>query len=246
MQTEILVALIGVAGVVGATAGAVVGAWLQAKGGHAQAAAARAAADTAAGAAWHQAMRDMRWSVLSAYLRAASEAQEADEAVQRSGAPEALEAAKTAFHAYRLSHAEAELVAPDDVMPALERLDAELQGMHADATRRALPMQAYRMLEDLLTSHTAAAGLAIQRLEEVKQSSVETVQDRIAAARDALRAVPGLSPGCVVALSILGVFPEDLKAVLNYREAAERRSGRFTSARKGLIAAVRVALGTSV
>ncbi|QIP86695.1 hypothetical protein GLX30_24740 [Streptomyces sp. Tu 2975] len=215
VKTEILVALIGVAGVVGATAGAVVGAWLQAKGGHAQAAAARAAADTAAGAAWHQTMRDLRWSVLSAYLRAAAEAQEADEAVQRSGAREEVEAAKKAFHAYRLAHAEAELVAPDDVVPALERLDAELQGMHTDATRRALSMQAYRMLEDLLTSEPAAAGLALQRLDEVQQGPAETVQNRITAARDALRAVPGLSPGCVVALGILG--PEDLEAVLNYR-----------------------------
>lgn len=64
VKTEIVVALIGAVGVMGTIVGTVVGARFQADGGHAQAAAARAAADTAARAAWHQTMRDLRWSAV--------------------------------------------------------------------------------------------------------------------------------------------------------------------------------------
>ncbi|WP_307717312.1 hypothetical protein [Streptomyces sp. V4I23] len=112
------------------------------------------AADTSAGAAWRQSMRDLRWRVLSAYLRAASEAQEVNEDLHTTGAADTAEAAKQTFHAYRLAHAEAEIVAPDDVQSALALLDSEIRSSHKDAVRRASAVRSLRKLEKLASGAT--------------------------------------------------------------------------------------------
>ncbi|MFF9053902.1 hypothetical protein ACF09Z_22485 [Streptomyces erythrochromogenes] len=175
MKTEIVVAVIGAVGVTGTIVGTVVGALFQAHGGRAQAAAARAAADTAARAAWHQTMRDLRWTVLSAYLRAAAEADEADEAAHRTGAPADVEAAKESSHAYRLAYAEAELIASDAVLPALTMLNERLRASHLQALQRALAAAAIRELEDRRRLGDSAASHSLRRLQEGMGQGSEAV-----------------------------------------------------------------------
>lgn len=244
VQTEILVALIGAAGVAGTIGGSIVGARLQAGGGHAQAEAARAAADTAASAAWRQSMRDLRWTVLSAYLRAASEAQEVDEELHRAGAAETAEAAKQTFHAYRLAHAEAELVAPDDVQAALALMDSEIRSSHKAAVRRASAIRSIRKLEELASGGNREAIHAWFGIEHAIEGPGARAE-RVGGARDALRVVDGLSADDVGHLSAIMAFGEELESVFRFRDTVEGTSARYAEARGELVTAIRTALGTS-
>lgn len=120
MNTETMVALIGAAGVLGTIGGTVVGARIQANGGHAQAQAARDAAATAAQAARGQALGERRWAVLTAYLRAADLCVDV---VSQSYDAGFLTENDSAYKVFVLAQAEAELAAPTS-------MDTHLAEMH--------------------------------------------------------------------------------------------------------------------
>lgn len=243
VKTEIVVALIGAVGVMGTIVGTVVGARFQANGGHAQAAAARAAADTAARAAWHQTMRDLRWTVLSAYLRAAAEADEADEAAHRTGTPADVEAAKKAFHAYRLAYAEGELIASDAMIPALTTLNERMQRSHHKAMQRAPVTAAMRVLEDRRRLGDSAASQALQRLEEGMELGLAQ-PGMVDIARNALRLVPETAAR-LHGLSVILSWDDAYEAIIDYTPAARARSERLTTARTSLVNVIRNELGTT-
>ncbi|MFF3722296.1 hypothetical protein ACFYYM_07970 [Streptomyces erythrochromogenes] len=243
VKTEIVVAVIGAVGVTGTIVGTVVGALFQANGGHAQAAAARAAANTAARAAWHQTMRDLRWTVLSAYLRAAAEADEADEAAHRTGAPADVEAARKSFHAYRLAYAEAELIASDAVLPALTTLNERLQASHLQALQRALATAAIRELEDRRRLGNSAASHSLLRLEEGMDQGLAQME-MVDLGRDVLRLLPETSER-LYRISIILSFPRTYDEIINYTSAAEARSDLLAIDRTRLVNVIRTELGTT-
>jgi hypothetical protein len=64
-------------------------------------------------------------------------------------------------------------------------------------------------------------------------------------ARDALRAVNGLSADEAGHLSFIMAMSAELEAVFRFRDVVEEKSARFSDVRGELVAAIRTVLGTS-
>ncbi|MFG3285555.1 hypothetical protein [Streptomyces sp. NPDC048111] len=164
MDNDIAVALIGAIGVggtiVGTFAGTVLGARIQARGGHDQAQAARDAATTTATA--RQAMAERRWAILAEYLRAAALHESANRLyalgadVRIAGSlitvdGPALEAdVEERRHALLYAYAEAELSTPAEMRPLVSDLK-DRAFSHVEQSIRG---------RDLISAQTALRGLA--------------------------------------------------------------------------------------
>ncbi|WP_329112104.1 hypothetical protein [Streptomyces sp. NBC_01353] len=146
MDTGITVALIRAAGVAGTILGTVVGARIQANGGHAQAQAARDAAATAAQAARDQVLGERRWTVLTAYLRAADLCADTCSQSFDSGS---LTENNPAYKTFVLAQAEAELVAPSTLDAELEEMQGAVRNLWTTAGIWAPHMWAWRILTEL-------------------------------------------------------------------------------------------------
>lgn len=245
MDAQITTALIGVAGVAGTVGGTVLGSWLQARGGRAQAEAARDAAATAARAAHAQAVRERVWTVLPVYLRAASEFVDA---VERHVQVEATAEVQAARRAFDLAHAEAELVVPEEMREVL----AALRGSQNDFLQvdRAWgrSMRARHALEQLEQAGDAAACRAMRELRDLERPSrpgwgpapqPERRPDP-GPAIAALTEVTALAPAHRFLL--IGAARHDRTAPTDRVEHARET---YRQARRAVIDATRTALGTS-
>ncbi|MFD8848979.1 hypothetical protein [Streptomyces sp. NPDC059604] len=167
MDNDMAIALIGAIGVggtiVGTFAGTVLGARIQARGGHDQAQAARDAATTTATATARQAMIERRWATLAEYLRAAAALHESANRLYASSADlrvagslitvdgPALEAeVEERRHALLHAYAEAELGAPAEMRPLVSDLK-DRTFSHVEQSIRG---------RDLISAHTALGGRA--------------------------------------------------------------------------------------
>ncbi|KAB2588161.1 hypothetical protein [Streptomyces arboris] len=167
MDNDIAIALIGVIGVggtvVGTFAGTVLGARIQARGGHDQTQAARDAATTVATATARQAMIERRWATLAEYLRAAAALHESANRLYALSADvrvagslitvdgPALEAdVEERRHALLYAYAEAELGAPAEMRPLVSDLK-DRTFFHVEQSIRA---------RDLISAHAVLRGLA--------------------------------------------------------------------------------------
>ncbi|WP_369780696.1 hypothetical protein [Streptomyces sp. R33] len=259
MDTEITVALIGGAGVCGTIVGTVVGARIQARGGHAQAQAARDAAATAAQASRRHALHELRWTTLTALLRAASECIEATEHLYTSSQarPDAeREVVERVYHAFRLAYAEAELAAPHGMESVLTRMNSVVMGAYSSARGRAPTERALRALDELSREGDSAGQQAKEALARLRAAGAPLWNPRFgdpppeyAEAIQALNAVPRLDREQVRLLLTNAAVPhehepnrEDLRGAM--QERAERRHS-YQAARQELIAATRKALGTN-
>lgn len=256
MDTEIMVALIGAAGVCGTIVGTVVGARIQAHGGHAQAQAARDAADTAAKSMRHQALRELRWTVLTAYLRAAGECMEATD--QRYTSSQSRAEADRAYHAYGLAHAEAELAAPPGMDDVLADMHRGVQGAYQAARRRAPTEQALRALDELSRADEPAAVRAKVALARLRAADAPLWNPRragdpppqYAEVIEALYAVPQLDRDQVRLLIESAAVPHEHERnprdnVWSAREERTQRRNTYRDTRRALIEAARDALSTN-
>ncbi|MDG9700915.1 hypothetical protein [Streptomyces sp. DH37] len=256
MDTEITVALIGAAGVCGTIVGTVVGARIQAHGGHAQAQAARDAADTAAKSTQHQALRELRWPALTAYLRAASECMEATEGLHTPSQSRAE--VEQAYHAYGLVHAEVELAAPPGMDGVLADMHRVVQGAYHAARTRAPTERALRALDELSQASEPSAVRAKAALARLCASDPPLWDPRragdpppqYAEVIEALYAVPQLDRDQVRLLLANAAVPHEYERnprdnVRSAREERRQRRNNYRDARRALIVAARNALGTT-
>ncbi len=169
MDSQITTALIGVVGVAGTVGGTVLGSWLQARGGRAQAQAARDAAETAANVVHVQAVRERVWTVMPAYLRAADEYADLMSGDYRN---EDRETARNARRTFRLVAAEADLAVPEDMRPTLQVLSKKLRQLDRAAQRECRTGRAHAALEALVRAGDQNARRAAQELLQIRR--VET------------------------------------------------------------------------
>ncbi|BAU83070.1 hypothetical protein SLA_2136 [Streptomyces laurentii] len=166
MDASVASAVIGAVAVGGTALGTVLGGWVQARGGQAQARAAQEAARIAADSAHHQAVYERRWTVLAAYLRAASECMEA---ADRLYTTDSLPDARRHWHALTLAHAEAELAAPTVLLAPVDELRKVVGRMYWTAQRFAPAERAWKeLVRRAKEGETAAvrAREAVERLWE--------------------------------------------------------------------------------
>ncbi|MFD3944611.1 hypothetical protein [Streptomyces sp. NPDC058579] len=242
MDASVTSAVIGSVAVGGTALGTVLGGWVQARGGQAQAKAAQQAAQISAEAAHQQALFDRRWSLLAAYLRAASECMEAaDELYTTDSVPEV----RRRWHAFTLAHAEAELAAPAALLAPIDELRKAVGRTYWTAQRAA---PAHRALKELRRraeqGDVAAVGAreAVERLWAAGEGIARAQRDSSPEYVDAGLALDGL-PG----------FGGEQAAFLLSRtrqqwdEAAHDRESRKDDhhlARRELVSAARNAFGT--
>ncbi|MEU9994555.1 hypothetical protein [Streptomyces sp. NPDC050848] len=163
MDANITSAVIGSVAVAGTALGTVLGGWVQARGGKAQAKAAQQAARIAAEAAHQQALYDRRWSLLAGYLRAASECMEAaDQLYATDSVPEV----RRRWHAFTLAHAEAELAAPAALLAPIDDLRKAVGRMYWTAQRSG---PAHRVLQELRRRAKAGEAAAVRAREAVER-----------------------------------------------------------------------------
>lgn len=260
MDTEITVALIGTAGVCGTIAGTLVGARVQAHGGHAQAQAARDAAATAAQAARRQALHDLRWSSLTALLRAATECMETTGRLYTSSQAridtERAEVERT-YHTFRLVQAEAELAAPPEMKDTLAQMNRAVMAAYDNARMQAPTERAMRALDELAREADPAALRAKDALTRLRAAGAPLWNPRSGnppaeyeEAIEALNAVPRLDRQQVRLLLGNAAVPLEYESdrIQNVRSArrawAERRH-RYQEARHELIVVARQALNTN-
>ncbi|MFE5628334.1 hypothetical protein [Streptomyces sp. NPDC056543] len=259
MDTEITVALIGAAGVGGTIIGAIVGARIQANGGHAQAQAARDAAETAAQAVRRQALHDLRWTTTTALLRAAGESMEATGRLYLA-APDAdteRAEAERVLHAFRLTYAEAELAAPPGIREEIEAVDQVVRTAHYLARMRAPAERAWRVLDDLCRQGNAAALHAKGALARLRATDAPLWNPSLGGGDPppeydevitALNAVPQLQREQVRLLLGVAAVPLEYERrrenVINARRDWSEQDYRYQAARQKLIEAARRVLGT--
>lgn len=257
MEAEVTAAVIGVAGVAGTIlgtfAGAVLGARIQAGGGHAQAQAARDAALTAAEAARRQLLREREWTALSTYLKAASES--FDRSLQTYVAPSSEGGAGPAVSELMHAHAQAELAAPRGLEALIVNLFNATIEMHHAANAQRHRYQGMQILSEIGPSDPGAAQaerarqalgeLASARSEAsgvVEWDSPERIRARsaYAEAQEALCDVARLDAAQVWALL---ADSEDTDGRVGV-QLTRLRQGYF-GARTALITAAREALGAN-
>ncbi|MFC8918325.1 hypothetical protein ACFT5C_21390 [Streptomyces sp. NPDC057116] len=242
MDASITSALIGAIAVGGTALGTVLGGWVQARGGQAQAKAAQQAAQIAADATHHQALYDRRWSLLAAYLRAASECMEAaDQLYTTDSVPET----RQRWHAFTLAHAEAELAAPAPLLVPIDDVRKAVGRTYWTAQRSAPARRAWKELNRRAKQGEVAAVRAreaVEALWEVDQDAPHAQRAASSAYAEAEQALGGL-PG----------FDDDHTALLlnmtrHQWEAAgrerETRKENHLAARRELVAAARNVFGT--
>lgn len=251
MRSDIVVALIGAIGVggtiVGTFAGTVLGARIQARGGHDQAQAARDAAATAAGAARQQALHERQWSALSTYLGIASACFDLckDSYVSASEPPPEAE---LTFRELHRSHAEAELALPSTMHnPLVFLLNAVLDMWHA-ANRQARVVRAARVLAAIDPSDPGrpVAERARLALEQLRASDLldwgpqeSATRPRVyAEAQAALEAVPQLDTEDMWALVSDAADPTDSS------ERLSQLRQNYLRTRQSLTQAARESWGT--
>ncbi|MFF0431608.1 hypothetical protein ACFYU9_05165 [Streptomyces sp. NPDC004327] len=242
MDASITSALIGAVAVGGTALGTVLGGWVQARGGQAQARAAQQAAQIAAEATHHQALYDRRWSLLAAYLRAASECMEAaDQLYSTDSLPEA----RRRWHAFTLAHAEAELAAPAAILVPIDSLRKAVGRMYWTAQLSAPAKRALKELRNRAKQGETAAVRAedaFERLwdtgEHVPLAQRESSPE-YADARQALDDLPGF--GSEPAALLLKLTKQQWEAAGRDREAGKEN---HQLARKELVSAARQAFGT--
>ncbi|MFE6684553.1 hypothetical protein [Streptomyces sp. NPDC057729] len=260
MDNDIAVALIGAIGVggtiIGTFAGTVLGARIQARGGHDQAQAARDAATTTATATARQAMVERRWAILAEYLRAGAAFHEsanrlyalsADVRVAGSlitGDGPALEAdVEERRHALLYAYAEAELGVPAEMRPLVADLKARTFS-HVEQSIRG---------RDLISAHTALRDLAAAQGRDspagrahraVTTSSAphpvdDTTHEDLARWRtEAVRALEDVRELTFEQRHLLAYLPEEDQTLIVI-EAGDR----YTEAWNALVAAARQTLG---
>ncbi|MFV2118996.1 hypothetical protein ACE14D_11345 [Streptomyces sp. Act-28] len=242
MDASITSALIGAIAVGGTALGTVLGGWIQARGGQAQAKAARQAARIAAEATHHQALYDRRWSLLAAYLRAAGECMEAADQLYTT---DSLPDTRRRWHAFTLAHAEAELGAPTALLEPIDDVRKAVGRTYWTAQRSAPAARAWKELCGRAKRGEAAAIRAretVERLWEVddhvppveRASSPEHVN-----AGRALDDLPGFDSEHAALL--LGMTRQQREAAARERE--ERKENHHL-ARRELVTAARNAFGT--
>ncbi|MFF6946322.1 hypothetical protein [Streptomyces lavendulae] len=255
MDTEITVALIGVAGVAGTIAGTVLGARIQARGGHAQAQAARDAAQTAAEAARSVAVRDRRWSALTSYLQAASEVVEASDRMYRS--PSGQQEFMNAYHEFGLAHAETELAVPTSMREEFTAMSGAVRQVYHTARMMSGASQAQGALDALCQAGDEAATRAKTVLTALRSSRPPLWNPLLSApappeyteAIEALNAVPTLDRDQVRHLLSTAGAPGEYETARDNmwsgREARHTRRNRYLETRGKLVEAAREALGTN-
>ncbi|MEU3895390.1 hypothetical protein [Streptomyces sp. NPDC045251] len=256
MDREVTVALIGAVGVAGTVlgtfAGTVLGARIQARGGHAQAQAARDAALTAAEAARRQVLHEREWAALSTFLRAASES--FDQSLQTyTSAPSSATEDDRVHSELMHAHAQAELAAPRGLGQLIVNLFNATVDMHHAArthTQRYRGAQilagigpsdpggteaelARRALAELASARSRASGVTDWDSQEQLDARTAYVE-----AQRALSAVVQLDP---VQYWALLAAPDSAEGPAG-RELTRLRQSYF-SARTALITAARDALG---
>ncbi|CAM5319803.1 hypothetical protein SCHAM137S_01964 [Streptomyces chartreusis] len=243
----------------GAAAGTVVGARIQAHGGHAQAQAARDAADTAAQSARQQDLHDLRWATLTALLRAAAECMEATEHLFISSQARAdAERAEIerAHHTFRLVYAEAELATPPGLELALRHMNSAVMGAYQAGKTRAPTERALRALEELTQEGDPAAVRAKESLIRLRAAGAPlwspyrgSPPPEYAEVIEALYEVPRLDRSQVRLLLGSAAVPHEFELnphdnVRGARQEWAERRNAYQDARRELIAAAREAMST--
>ncbi|MFF5938172.1 hypothetical protein [Streptomyces sp. NPDC012508] len=242
MDATVTSAVIGAVAVGGTALGTVLGGWVQARGGQAQAKAARQAAQIAAEATHHQALYDRRWSLLAAYLRAASECMEAADQLYTT---DSLPEARRRWHAFTLAHAEAELAAPAALLDSIEELRKGVGRMYWTAQQNAPAKRALKELRRRAEQGEAAAVRAreaVERLWEVDDHVPLAQRESSPEYRDAGRALDDLPGfGSEQAALLLNWTQQQWEAAGRDREA---RKENHHLARRELVSAARNVFGT--
>ncbi|MDR6980441.1 hypothetical protein J2X68_007181 [Streptomyces sp. 3330] len=246
MDVQITTALIGAVAVGGTIGGTVLGSWIQARSGRAQAAAARDAAVTTAQAAHDQAVRERVWTVMPVFLRATSEYIDAlERSLQIEMDRDEVRAARRAFD---LAYAEADLIVPEEMRTALGYLHGSQNGfLHVERTW-GKSMRARHALDVLSESGDAEARRAVAALRPLeragKQSRTHIVQPETpsdpALAVSALNAVTALTPSQRTLL--INRAQRSPRASIDRLERARATHQRV---RKTVIEQARAALGTA-
>lgn len=242
MNTEITVALIGAAGVLGTIGGTVVGARIQAIGGHAQAQAARDAAATAAQAARGQVLGERRWVVLTTYLRAADLCVDAVAQSYDSGS---LAESDSAYKVFVLAQAEAELAAPTSMNIPLARMHNAVRNVWTTAGIWAPHGWGWQALTEMAQSDRPEALQARNALQRVRgegpRESCTLAQLRAEheELRTALESLPGFETDHVSGLLRDQSDPERAGREQRWREQ------HYIEVREKLIETARDVLGTN-
>ncbi|MDR3079666.1 MAG: hypothetical protein LBV60_01830 [Streptomyces sp.] len=242
MDASVTSAVIGAVAVGGTALGTVLGGWIQARGGQAQARAARQAALIAAESAHHQAVYERRWTVLAAYLRAASECLEAADQLYTT---DSLPETRRSWHALTLAHAEAELAALAVLLAPVDELRKVVGRMYGTAQRLAPAERAWKELLRRVKEGEAAAGRAREAVERLWESADQMAPSEresspeYADARSALEDLPGFADEQATLL-LNGTRQRRETAVLE----RETRKDQHISARRELVSAARSAFGT--
>ncbi|EPH46633.1 hypothetical protein ABT390_38640 [Streptomyces aurantiacus] len=261
MDSDIAVALIGAIGVggtiVGTFAGMVLGARIQARGGHDQAQAARDAATTTATATARQAMAERRWAILAEYLRSAAALHESANRLYALSADvriagslitvdgPALEAdVEERRHALLYAYAEAELGAPAEMRSLVSDLQDRTFSHVEQSIRGRDLISAHTVLRDLAAAqgHDSSAGRA--HLAVTTPSAPhpvdDTTQEDLARWRlEATRALEDVRELTVEQRRLLAYLPDEDQTLIVI-EAGDR----YTEAWDALVTAARRTLGT--
>ncbi|MFF5282598.1 hypothetical protein [Streptomyces sp. NPDC013171] len=242
MDASITSALIGAVAVGGTALGTVLGGWVQARGGQAQAKAAQQAAQIAAEATHHQALYDRRWSLLAAYLRAASECMEAADQLYTT---DSLPEARRRWHAFTLAHAEAELAAPAAILDPIDNLRKAVGRMYWTAQHSAPPKRALKELRKRAKQGEGAAVRAKEAVERLWEMSDQVPHAQresspeYSNAGQALDDLPGF--GSEQAALLLNTTKQQWEAAGRDRETGKENHHRT---RQELVSAARNAFGT--
>ncbi|MFI8823741.1 hypothetical protein [Streptomyces sp. NPDC053431] len=242
MDASIMSALIGAVAVGGTALGTVLGGWVQARGGQAQALAAQQAARIAAEASHTQALYDRRWAVLAAYLRSASECVEASD---RLYATDSLPEARRQWYAFSLAHAEAELAAPAALLPRIDDLRKAVGRMYWSAQLAGPAHRAHKELRRRAgegEAEAVRAQEAVERLWETDEDAPRPVREaspEYARASQALHDLPGFA-GEQASLLLAGTRRQRDTA----RREREEHKEHHHAARRKLVAEARGAFGT--
>ncbi|MEU6486115.1 hypothetical protein [Streptomyces sp. NPDC046887] len=242
MDASVTSAFIGAVAVGGTALGTVLGGWVQARGGRAQAQAAQQAAEIAARAAHQQALYERRWSLLAAFLRAASECMEAADQLYTT---DSLPEARRRWHACTLAHAEAELGAPAALLGPVDELRAAVGRMYRTAQRSAPASRALKEVRrrakqgEERAVHALGAMEALWEADRSLPLTGRTSAPEYANAEQALNALPGYDEEHAALL--MGRTSRQWQAARADREA---RKDDHQQARRELVTAAREVFGT--
>ncbi|MFI1470574.1 hypothetical protein [Streptomyces wuyuanensis] len=242
MDASVTSAVIGAVAVGGTALGTVLGGWVQARGGQAQARAAQQAAQIAAQATHHQALYDRRWSLLAAYLRAASECMEAADQLYTA---DSLPETRRSWHAFTLAHAEAELAAPAALLDPVDDLRKAVGRMYWTAQQAAPAARAVKELRRRAKQGEPAAVRAretVGRLWELGDQFTPEQRESSQEYTDAARAFDAVSGfGSEQAALLLDRTQRQWEAAARERETRKEEHIRV---RRELVSAARNVFGT--